>query len=458
MLLEETKLLDNNQPPTKYNETQSDAESATPLCNSAANSRVHGSPIDIIAMGVEDEKCNFKPMRLQRRPLGASDILFDLKYSGVCGSDLHFAENHMKATPAKTVYPLVPGHELAGVVTAVGKDVTKFRVGDHIGVGCIVSSCLQCSKCKGRDEHRCAKNMVSTYGSPDPFGFAAVYPEGSRTVGGYSNRMVVHERFAIKVPKEYPLECAGPIMCAGITMYDPLRALKAKAGTSVGIAGLGGLGMLGIKIAKAMGCKVTAISRSRRKEALARKAGADVFIPMAEPAEAAKWAGSLDIIIDTIPSGHGLGPYKSLLTKKSTSERGQGRIVLLGMPEAWIAWFILGNPDQAEASSAVVSSLIGSIEATQEIMDLCAKNDIKPEIEIRSVLDLNKIYESLSGQNATGKRFVLDIGKTLNEETFKKHAAAPPSPPKLEPHEAVGMCGIVRAICRFTRCCCCCWY
>lgn len=199
-------------------------------------------------------------------------------------------------------FPCVPGHELSGVVEKVGSKVTKFKVGDHVGVGCMVDSCLKCKQCKGGQEQKCGK-QVGTYQAKDQNGRAECFPKGSHTLGGYTTKMVVHEHFAINIPKDYPLECAGPVMCAGITMFDPLKVHGVGKGSNVGIVGMGGLGILGVRIAKAMGCKVTAISRSSAKRDLAcsHTLGADSYVVSSDPQDMNANRGSLDLILNTIP-------------------------------------------------------------------------------------------------------------------------------------------------------------
>jgi len=209
------------------------------------------------------------PWTFDRREPGDSDVSIDVIYCGVCHSDLHTAMNDMGGTK----YPCVPGHEVAGVVAAVGPKVTKVKVGDKVGVGCFVDSCLECKECKEGDEQYCRQGMTLTYNSNPKHGRAG--PEGSITYGGYSRNMVVHEHFVIKVPAEYPLECAGPLMCAAITTWDPLRHWKVGPGSRVAILGMGGLGMMGLKLAKALGAEVTVITTSPNKVEPCKEMGAD---------------------------------------------------------------------------------------------------------------------------------------------------------------------------------------
>lgn len=268
--------------------------------------------IDVLCMACTGPECDFKPVQMQRRPVGPHDVLIKMKFCGVCHSDLHFAGGHIPdyAMPASYDPGCVPGHELAGVVEAVGAEVTTVSVGMRVGVGCLVDSCRSCRKCRNGEEQMCIRQAVGTYGSKVDTTPSQRNKQGRSatpcgyTLGGYTSKMVVDEHFAIRIPDGYPLEAAGPVMCAGITMYDPLVKLNAGAGTHVGVAGLGGLGQLGIKIAKAMGCKVTVISRSEAKRAHAISCGADAYIASSSADDLIAASGSLDIILNTIPCYH----------------------------------------------------------------------------------------------------------------------------------------------------------
>mmetsp|Transcript_82760 Transcript_82760/g.229753 ORF Transcript_82760/g.229753 Transcript_82760/m.229753 type:complete len:449 (-) Transcript_82760:327-1673(-) len=416
------------------------------------------APVQLLAMACEDASCNFKPMRAQRRPVGDYDVLIDMKYCGVCHTDLHWAAGHVKAL-GRPKYPCTPGHELAGVVERVGSKVTKFKPGDHIGVGCMVDSCLECAKCKMGKEQKCKKNVL-TYQGEDWSGRAAPYPEirdhpmkpgktqKSPLMGGYSSKMVVHERFGVLIPPDYPLECAGPVMCAGITMYDPLKAQGAGPGTMVGIAGLGGLGVMGIKLAKAMGCKVTAISRSEAKKGIATAAGAESYIALANPQPAA--AKTLALILDTIPVAHDLGPYKRLL-------QPGGKLIVLGLvPELGGAVMVDGI---LGGRASVGASAIGGIANTQEVINLCDKTEPKilPSIQLMPVSELSQIYEKLDGSNDAGVRYVLDLQGTLNEEAFTECTGPPPQ--LQEPAKPFTFGAIFGACCSlfWGECSCSCW-
>jgi len=355
-----------------------------------------------------------------------------MKYCGVCHSDLHRAANHLAGFGRPTSYPCVPGHELAGVVKAVGTSVTKFSVGDHIGIGCMVDACLNCIKCSGGQEHKCKKRYVSTYQGKNIHGRAAVAPGpwGDKTMGGYCDVMVVHERFGIKIPKDYPLECAGPVMCSGITLFEPLMVHAMGKGNKVAICGLGGLGTMGVKLAKHLGCVVTAISRGTRKLDLARKCGAEGFIDSKSSEAMAKHAGHFDLIIDTIPVAHDVHAFHQMLNRET------GKLVMLGVsPTIGAAMFL-----PPVLNSTVKASVIGGIANTQKVIDLCAQAKIYPDTVIKPVQQLNRIYDELEGSNASGVRYVLDLKASLNEETF---GTCTEDPPTLAPMESINYVAIV---------------
>jgi uncharacterized zinc-type alcohol dehydrogenase-like protein len=379
--------------------------------------------IDALCMACEDESCDFKPMRAQRRPLGPSDIEIDMKYCGVCHTDLHRAANHLAGVGRATVYPCVPGHELAGVCAAVGPAVRRFKVGDHIGVGCLVDSCLECEACSRGEEQMC-KESVGTYQGKDRSGRAAhASPAGIPTLGGYTSRMVVHERFGVLIPKQYPLELAGPVMCAGITMYDPLKRYGAVGGgLRVGVVGLGGLGVMGLKLANALGNTTTAISRQPSKAALASsEAGAAHFLVSTDESAMASARGSLDLILNTIPAYHDYTLYQQLVAPG-------GRHVILGANAVFAGVMFASKLLGGSERSPVVSSGIGGLKNTQECIDLCAQAAIYPVVDVRPVQHLADIYRELDSCNDGGKRHVLDIAGTLHEGAFAACADVAPPP------------------------------
>lgn len=379
-------------------------------------------PIDVLCMACTDASCDFKPSRFQRRPLGPCDILIDMKYCGVCHSDVVCAANQMPKM-APTVYPCVPGHELAGVCVAVGASVTKVKVGQQVGVGCMVDSCQECSACKSGNEQHCKKQVGTYNGKDNGSGRASTFPAGKRTMGGYTDKFVVDENFAIIIPDSYPLEFAGPIMCAGITMYDPMVKAKLNPGARVGIVGLGGLGQIGIKIAKALGYSVTVLSRSKNKESFAKECGADSFVMSEDAKEMKLHAKTLDILINTIPVYHKFYSYNSLLKKRAKQE-------ILGLHDGIVAAHVLKSFTFSRAN--MKPSAIGGIKNTQKVMQLCAEHRIYPDIIVSPVQEINSIYEKMN-YNPHGKRYVLDLEGSLNEKTLVSYPETPA--PELAAHE-----------------------
>ena len=298
------------------------------------------------------------------------DVKLDIHYCGICHSDVHAGLNELGGCK----YPIVPGHEMVGIVTEVGSKVTKVKVGDKAGIGCITDACLDCEACSNNDENYCLKfGICGTYNS-------IKRPDGhyggnlsTQTFGGYSGSHSVHEHFIIKVPEEIPLDKAGPLLCAGITMYDPLKHWGATAGgKNVGIIGIGGLGTMGIKLAKAMGNRVVAISTSAAKEAMAKEKGADAFIISKDPESMKTEAAKLDLILNTVSAPHECSEYLSLLAQG-------GVIVQLG---------IIGEPQHINQMplvvqrKAIAGSVIGGIANTQECFEFCAKHKIFPDTQL----------------------------------------------------------------------------
>jgi len=396
-----------------------DAPRALPPPLDSESSSAASDEVPCLCMACDDDGCDFQPVDMFRRPVGERDVCIKVLFCGVCHSDLTTAASHL---PVPSMYPMVPGHEAAGVVTRVGSHVSKFRVGDHVGVGTLVDSCLQCHSCLHGQENWCSKH-VQTYNGKDWSGRAATGGGVQHTLGGYSTSMVVHEHFCILVPPEYPLEHAGPVMCAGTTMYAPLKAAGAGAGTRLGLVGLGGLGVMGIKLGKALGCHVTVISRGEAKRKLAVRAGADSYLPSSDAEAMAAHAGCLDLILNTIPTNHDPSTFNALLAPA-------GWHVHIGLHAAAVT---------AGASHLLLSeqsrerfTYVGGVATTQEVMDLCAREDIRTEIDIKSVADLNRIFELLDSANESGKRFVLDIAGTLVDTA----ATAPAT--RLQPGPAPG--------------------
>lgn len=327
------------------------------------------------------------PFDLQRRTPGTSDVEIEILYCGVCHSDIHTARNEWGGT----IYPVVPGHEIVGKVTAIGSDVKNHKVGDTVGVGCMVDSCGTCGNCEEDLEQFCEKGMSGTYSS---------YLQDKKTVtyGGYSTSIVVTEKFVLKVSDKLPLEGVAPLLCAGITTYSPLRHWKVKKGDKVAVVGLGGLGHMAVKLASAMGAEVTMLSRSPEKAKDADKLGAHHFELTTDPENMKRLKGTYDLIIDTVSASHDYSAYLNLL-------RTDGVMVLLGVPP---------TPEQIHATSLIfgrkslAGSLIGGIKETQEMLDFCAEHGIVSDVEIIQMDKINEAYErTIAGD--VHYRFVIDM-------------------------------------------------
>jgi len=379
--------------------------------------------IDVLCLACDSAAGDFTVRSMRRRTPNPHDVVIDMKYCGVCHSDLHFAAGQMAGVTGAVEYPMCPGHELAGIVKAVGAEVTRFRVGDQIGVGCMIDSCGTCARCEAGEEQKCA-SQVATYGGKDKSGRAAQVPAGRQTLGGYTDTFVVNERFGIKIPDGYPLEAAGPVMCAGVTMFDPLNTFGAQNGTRVGIVGLGGLGQMGVKIAKARGCVVTVISGHASKERFALECGADRFVVSSSDDDMRRNAKSLDLILNTVPVYHDYHKYRNLLVDKG------GRQVLLGLHVGFIGALLAGGI--VGKKSTLAGSAIGGIRATQEVMDLCAAHGIKPDVEVVPVTDIHRVYQSLDDQNDSGKRYVLDLAGTMTRTISRSEMGPPPTLAKVQ--------------------------
>ncbi|MFF3576874.1 NAD(P)-dependent alcohol dehydrogenase [Streptomyces mirabilis] len=323
---------------------------------------------------------------IERRPVGDHDVLIDIKYTGVCHTDIHRARAHF----GRNIFPMVPGHEITGIVTEVGSDVTAHRVGDRVGVGCLVDSCRTCENCKAGLEQYCLGGSVATYGALDR--------NGEPTYGGYSTHIVVDQDFVVRIPDGLSLEQAAPLLCAGITTYSPLRHWNAGPGKKVAIVGLGGLGHIGVKIAHALGAEVTVLSQSLRKKEAGLKLGADHYYATSDPRTFEELAGTFDLILSTVSARLDLDSYLSLL-------KTDGALVNLGAPEEPVSLnvfsLILGR-------RSLAGSGIGSIQETQEMLDFCAEHGFGAEIELISADQINEAFERVLASNVR-YRFVIDI-------------------------------------------------
>ena len=331
-----------------------------------------------------------------RRSLRADDVAIEILHCGVCHSDIHSVRNDWGGAK----YPLVPGHEIVGRVIEVGPKVTRFKAGDSVGVGCLVDSCRTCKACGKGWEQYCENGRVDTYNSKD-------LHDGTPTQGGYSEKVVVSDAFVLKIPEGLDLAGAAPLLCAGITTYSPLRHWNVGPGSKVAVVGLGGLGHMGLKLARAMGAEVTLFTRSPGKEADAMRLGAHNVVLSTDAAQMKAAANTFDLIIDTVPTSHDVNPYMPTLANGGT-------LVLVGY---------LGPLEPALNSvqlvvnrQAVAGSLIGGLAETQEMLDFCAQHGITSDIETIRIQDINEAYERMLKSDVK-YRFVIDMASLKDEAT-----------------------------------------
>ena len=323
---------------------------------------------------------------ITRRDVGPNDVAFDIHFAGICHTDIHI----VKGEWGPAAYPVVPGHEIAGVVTEVGSEVTKYKVGDRVGVGCFVDSCRECENCQaGLEQHCTGTGMVLTYGGVDK--------DGQPTDGGYSGAIVVDENYVLRIPDSVPLDAAAPLLCAGITVYSPLRRWNVGPGKRVAVVGLGGLGHLAVKFAKAMGAEVTVLSQSLKKMEDGLRLGADHYYATSEADTFSTLAGNFDLVLNTVSAKLNLGDFLGLL-------KTGGTLVELGMPAhpLEVPAFPL-----AVGRRSVAGSLMGGIPETQEMLDFCAEHDVATEIEVIAPDYINEAYERVLASDVR-YRFVID--------------------------------------------------
>jgi uncharacterized zinc-type alcohol dehydrogenase-like protein len=328
------------------------------------------------------------PFAFKRRDPGAHDVQIDILYCGVCHSDLHTARAEWEGT----IFPVVPGHEIVGRVTAVGAHVSKFHVGQMVGVGCMVDSCQTCASCNEGLEQFCEAGFTATYNSPEP-------QTGGVTYGGYSNNIVVSENFVLNIPAVLDPAAAAPLLCAGITTYSPLRHWRVGPGQKVGVVGLGGLGHMGLKLAHAMGAHVVLFTTSPGKTEDALRLGASEVVISRDPDAMAQHANSLDFILNTVAVPHDLDPFLALLKR-------DGTMTLVGVPADRHP-----SPDVAALifkRRTLAGSLIGGIEETQEMLDFCAEHGITSDIELIDMKGINAAYERMLRSDVK-YRFVIDM-------------------------------------------------
>jgi uncharacterized zinc-type alcohol dehydrogenase-like protein len=325
------------------------------------------------------------PTTIERREVGSHDVLIEIQYAGICHSDLHTVNGDWGPQP----FPVVPGHEIVGVVTEVGTDVTQHRVGDRVGVGCMVNSCGECKNCRNGDEQYCVDGMVPTYAGTDR--------DGTTTQGGYSTHVVVNADFVLSVPDGIDSAAAAPLLCAGITTYAPLRHWGAGPGRKVAVVGLGGLGHMAVKIAHALGAEVTVLSQSLKKQEDGLRLGADDYFATSDPATFEQLAGRFDLIVNTVSAHLDLDAYLGLLAV-------DGTLVNVGAPPEPLsvnAFSLIG------ARRSFAGSMIGGIALTQEMLDFCAEHGIGAEVEVISADRVNDAYERVLASDVR-YRFVID--------------------------------------------------
>jgi alcohol dehydrogenase (NADP+) len=352
--------------------------------------------MNVLGYAAPSAKAALEPYRFERRDVRSGDVVIEILYCGVCHTDIHYVQNDW----GRSVFPLVPGHEIIGRVVNVGPDVTRFKPGDYVGVGCMVDSCQHCAACKQGLEQYCEKGPTFTYNSKDRI-------DNTSTFGGYSEKIIVPEKFVLQIPESMDLKGAAPLLCAGITTWSPLRHWKVEKGTNVGVIGLGGLGHMALKLAKALGANVTLFTRSSGKEQDARRLGADNVVISTDADQMAVVNNKFALIIDTVPYVHDVNPYIPSLSLNGT-------IVMVGF---------LGNLDEPPLNTAplvmrrksVSGSDIGGIAETQELLDFCGKHGIVSDIEVVEIQDINEAYKRMLKSDVK-YRFVIDMASLKKDK------------------------------------------
>ncbi|MPY51307.1 NAD(P)-dependent alcohol dehydrogenase [Streptomyces acidicola] len=339
----------------------------------------------VAAYAAPAAKAPLERTTIERREVGEFDVLIDIKFAGICHSDIHQAREGW----GEAIFPMVPGHEIAGVVSEVGSGVTKYQVGDRVGVGCMVDSCRECENCKAGLEQYCLKGNIPTYNG--------IGKDGEPTHGGYSQKIVVAEAFVVRIPDGLALDVAAPLLCAGITTYSPLKHWNAGPGKKVAVLGFGGLGHMGVKIAHALGAEVTVLSQSLRKKDDGERLGADHYYATSDPKTFEELRGSFDLILSTVSAPLDLDAYLSLL-------KTDGAFVNVGAPEEPVAlnlFSVIGG------RKTLAGSGIGGIRETQEMLDFCAEHGLGAEIELIEASEINVAYERVLSSDVR-YRFVID--------------------------------------------------
>jgi len=342
--------------------------------------------LDTPAYAAQSPRDPLAPFAISRREPGPREVLIEILYCGVCHSDIHQARGEW----GEAIFPMVPGHEIVGRVARVGGEVTRWQVGDTVGVGCFVDSCRSCAACHAGEEQFCAGGMTQTYNGRERDSQAPTY-------GGYSTRITVDQDYVLRVPEGIPLERAAPLLCAGITTYSPLKHFGLKRGDALAVVGLGGLGHMAVKIGAAMGARVTVLSHSPGKREDALALGASEFVATRDPEAFTANAGRFDMILDTVSAPHDYNAYLGLL-------RRDGTMVLVGVPEP----SMLAAPALIFGRKRLAGSLIGGIKETQEMLDFCAAHQVAADVEVIGIEDINAAYERMLRSDVR-YRFVIDI-------------------------------------------------
>ncbi|MFE6484235.1 NAD(P)-dependent alcohol dehydrogenase [Streptomyces sp. NPDC088747] len=339
----------------------------------------------VAAYAAPASKAPLERTTIERREVGEFDVLIDIKFAGICHSDIHQAREGW----GEAIFPMVPGHEIAGIITEVGSGVTRFKVGDRAGVGCMVDSCRECDNCKAGLEQYCVKGNIPTYNG--------IGVDGTPTYGGYSTHVVVDENYTVRIPDGLALDVAAPLLCAGITTYSPLKHWNAGPGKKVAVLGMGGLGHMGVKIAHALGAEVTVLSQSLRKKDDGLKLGADHYYATSDPKTFEELAGSFDIILSTVSAPLDFGAFLALL-------KTDGALVNVGAPEEPVS---LNLFSLLSGRKTLAGSGIGGIQETQEMLDFCAEHGLGAEIELIAASEINDAYERVLASDVR-YRFVID--------------------------------------------------
>lgn len=335
-------------------------------------------------------KAPLGPYSFERREPREHDVVIDIKYCGICHSDIHQARDEWSDYQDECIFPMVPGHEIGGVVSAVGSKGTKYKVGDKVGVGCYVDSCRNCPECKQGLEQYCSVGTIWTYNGRDK--------DGAPTYGGYSDRIVVDESYVLRMPTNLPLEACAPLLCAGITLYSPLKHWNAGPGKKVAIVGMGGLGHMGVKLAHALGAEVTVLSQTLSKQADGKKFGASHYYATSNPETFTKLADHFDLIINTVSASIDWNQYLDLL-------RLDGTMVLVGLPEKDVP---VGGFSLTARRRSLAGSQIGGIGEIQEMLDFCAAHGIASDVEVIPIQKVNEAYERVLKSDVR-YRFVIDM-------------------------------------------------